>query len=385
MTPIRNLGAGMIVLGLSIFGLLLLNSGGSASEPVQSRLSRGAQLTFGALSSRQSELLLKRRPTPPDQPEEGPAGSRYPHGGARHTVHGRGPTLYHLFEPADPTPREAEVLLYFHGRHVIFPPPYWALITHTVRMGYTVIFHTYGQIPGANYQPGYDVTSAAVLRDALERLRGPGHVSPKSNRIALAGHSSGAWIILYMAKQWERYDLPEIAAIVLQDPTTLQKMFVEPDTLTELYPIFGDEMRNIPPSTHFVYITCEETRKYHEEIYGMQLFVLDWPYFDHIPCDRKNFIEIPSDFYGVPILLSHHLTGITNIGSLFLDQIDYGFWKLSMGLLNLAFEGTDGEYVIGNGPKVRDMQRWSDGRPVNKIKTAVEFFGERCLPVSGNR
>ena len=343
-------------------------------------------LLFFILMSHSSAYVsspqLTRKPTPPDQPAQGPAGSQYLHGKVRHTIHGQGLTIYHLFEPADPAPESAEVLVYFHAKNVITPEPYLGVITQTVRMGYTVIFHNYGEIPGADIQPGYDVNSAATIKQAFEVLRSPGHVHPKSNRVSLAGHSSGAWILLFMAKQWAKYGLPEIVAIMLHDPTTLQKMYADPDTLTEFYPIFGYEMRNIPPHTFFAFITCEETRKYHEMVYNRNFFAADWLYFDHILCDRKNFFEIPSDYYGSPVLISAHITGITNVGSIFLDQIDYGFWKLSVGLLNLAYRGTDGDYVIGNGPKVRDMQRWSDGRPVNLIRTAVEIFGGSCPPAA---
>ena len=54
------------------------------------------------------------------------------------------------------------------------------------------------------------------------------------------------------------------------------------------------------------------------------------------------------------------------------NAIDYySFWKLSVGLSNLAFHGQDREYALGNTDKQKDMGQWSDTSPVNKLDVTV--------------
>ena len=55
------------------------------------------------------------RPTPPPQPADGPGGGKYPFGGLSMHRYGEGGGQYWIFEPADPIPKSAPVIIFNHG------------------------------------------------------------------------------------------------------------------------------------------------------------------------------------------------------------------------------------------------------------------------------
>jgi hypothetical protein len=79
-----------------------------------------------------------QRPVPPSQPDSGPGGREYPHAQVTKTTLGSGAEEVTIFEPSDPTPARAPVVVFSHGWGGMNPDYYGAWITHIVRRGYTV-------------------------------------------------------------------------------------------------------------------------------------------------------------------------------------------------------------------------------------------------------
>jgi hypothetical protein len=79
-------------------------------------------------------------PTPPRQPERGPGGRDYQHAQVVGKSYGTGPTAYWLFEPAEPTPKTAPVVIFNHGWLAYVPGGYSAWTDHLVRRGNIVVY-----------------------------------------------------------------------------------------------------------------------------------------------------------------------------------------------------------------------------------------------------
>ena len=78
-------------------------------------------------------LTQAAEPTPPPQPTEGPGGSAYIHARVATTRLGAGTSEVYLFEPADPAPRSAPVVVFVHGWAGMDPNYYGSWLTHNIR------------------------------------------------------------------------------------------------------------------------------------------------------------------------------------------------------------------------------------------------------------
>ena len=130
---------------------------------------------------------------PDTRPATGPAAAdvAYPHRSVRRFELGDGPRSYWLFEPAEPKPERAAVIVFLHGWFAVNPAFYGAWIDHLVRSGHIVVFPRYqndvGTLP-REFLPN----AMAAIRDALGVLEaGVTHVRPEPARLVLIGHSAG--------------------------------------------------------------------------------------------------------------------------------------------------------------------------------------------------
>ena len=82
---------------------------------------------------------------------------------------GEGPRSYWLFEPAEPKPERAPVVVFFHGWFAVNPAFYGAWIDHLVRSGRTVVFPRY-QNDVDTLPREFLPNAIAATRDALDRI-----------------------------------------------------------------------------------------------------------------------------------------------------------------------------------------------------------------------
>jgi acetyl esterase/lipase len=156
-------------------------------------------------------------PTPPDQPADGPGGSNYTHAAVTEHQYGLGSWSFWLFEPAEPTPTSAPVIVFNHGYGAVTPQYYQAWITHLVRRGNIVIYPRYqlGMIIGVHYATLHAIWA---VHHALVILKTTGHVRPDLDKFAIVGHSLGGGITADMARQAAAYHLPAPKAIMPVQP-----------------------------------------------------------------------------------------------------------------------------------------------------------------------
>lgn len=289
-------------------------------------------------------------PTPPEQPNDGPGGSNYSHDGVLKTRYRWGARQFWIFEPTDPKPESAPLIVFNHGWSAIFPYFYRAWIDHIVRRGNIVVFPRYqrGLFFGFKF---FSSNAIKAVKAAISELQNGDHVAPELDKFAITGHSLGGGITANMAALAHEVDLPIPKAIMPVQPAfpvseqvNLSKISNE----TLMLVVIGEDdtvIENESPKTIF---------------YGS----------DQIPLDKKDFIIQVTDTYGEPDLVADHLAPvcISDVSHPTVDAMDfYSTWKLFDALTDFAFYGINGEYCLGNTTEQRFMGLWSDGTPVKEL------------------
>ena len=156
------------------------------------RIGGWSLVIFFAAISAISSTAADERSKPPSQPSKGPGGSDYAHGSVKKCgLLGEGARAFHLYEPADPAPATAPVILFLHGYLGVNPIVYGAWIEHLVRRCNIVVFPIYQDtLIGAER---YSDDALAAVREAFQILSSEsGHVRPDAEgHWALVGHSLG--------------------------------------------------------------------------------------------------------------------------------------------------------------------------------------------------
>jgi pimeloyl-ACP methyl ester carboxylesterase len=288
-------------------------------------------------------------PTPPQQPTEGPGGSNYSYAGVRQSRYGFGMRQFWMFEPKDPTPSSAPLIVFNHGWSAFYPFYYKAWIVHLVRRGSIVVYPRYQLTPIIGSRSATQNAIHAV-QQAIAILQGGNHVTPDLERFAIVGHSLGGGITAEMAALAADVGLPNPKAIMPVQP------FVRLDTMMK-------DFHAIPASALLLVVVGEN-----DLVVGNASGKTIFTTADQIPLDRKDFIIQRTDRYGSPALLANHGAPLCIQASASVDAMDfYSTWKLFDALTDYAFYGTNQQYCLGDTPEQRFMGLWSDGTPVQEL------------------
>ncbi len=294
------------------------------------------------------------KPAPPSQPLTGPGGADYAHASVVESTYGSGATQYWLFEPADPSPAAAPLVIFGHGFSLVDPDLYGAWISHIVRRGSIVIYPRYQS--GLLTLPADHLPNATVaIIDALAELQSGGHVTPDLTRVAVVGHSAGGLLAVNIAASAAASGLPVPSAVMAVAPSG-----------PEDSPIGGGEdiledLSQIPAGTLLLTVAGDD-----DAIVGDGAARQFYTEADQVAVEDKDFVVVQSDSYGDPALEAKHFEALAGEGD--ADAIDfYAYWKLFDGLTDAAFYGTNREYALGNTPEQRFMGLWNDGTPVLEL------------------
>jgi acetyl esterase/lipase len=300
--------------------------------------------------------------SPPSTVEAADPPAPYPHKSVRRVELGEGPRSYWLFEPADPTPETAPVVVFNHGWFAVNPGVYGAWIEHLVRKGRIVIAPRYQRdwsTPPANFLPN----GLVAVRDALDVLStSPSHVRPDRSRFAILGHSAGGNLAAQMAAVAAEADLPVPRAVIAIFPG-------------EVFPSRKPDLANVPASTLLVVVAGEK-----DVVVGDQRAREIFSSTTSIPLDRKKYVLYRSDLRGYPHFKADHLaptgghvsfdTGDGILPSTQMAQAEVnafdvaGFWRMADLTLEAAFAGKTLDEATDKGEAFRHLGFWSDGRPV---------------------
>ena len=303
---------------------------------------------------------------PPARPAPATAGDpppTYPHKAVRRVELGEGPRSYWLFEPAEPTPESAPVVVFNHGWFAVNPGVYGAWIDHLVRKGRIVIAPRYQRdwmTPPANFLPN----GLIAVRDALDVLStSPAHVRPDRSRFAIMGHSAGGNLAAQMAAVAAEADLPVPKAVISVFPGEVLSSRSNPN------------LANIPASTLLVVLAGEK-----DVVVGDQRAREIFAETTAVPLDRKKFILYRSDLRGVPHFRADHLAptgghvsfdtrdGLLPAAQMAQAEVNAldtaGFWRIADLTIEAAFAGKTLDEATDKGEAFRHLGYWSDGRPV---------------------
>jgi hypothetical protein len=302
----------------------------------------------GTVSSPYQNSLLEP-PTPPQQPPDGPGGSNYSYDGVRQSRYGFGAHAFWIFEPTDPIPSSAPLIVFNHGWSAFYPVIYKAWIDHLVKRGNIVIYPRYqlGFIIGTRYATYYAIQS---VKNAILVLQHGNHVRPDLDKFAIVGHSLGGGITAEMAVLAQEKGLPCPKAIMPVQP------FIRNDTMMK-------DFHDIPATALLLVIVGGN-----DTIAGNFSGALIFSTADQIPFDHKDFIIQRTDRYGSPPLVADHTAPLCIPISSLVDAMDYySTWKLFDALTDYAFYSTNQQYCLGNTPEQRFMGYWSDGALVKEL------------------
>jgi len=288
----------------------------------------------------------------------------YPHQAVVRQEFGSGARSYWLFEPAEPTPETAPVVVFNHGWLAVNPGAYGAWIDHLVRRGHIVIYPRY-QADVATLPADFLPNALAAVRDAFDVLEtSPKHIRPDRKRFALIGHSAGGNLSAQIAAVAEENGLPRPRAVVAMMPGQVQT-------------IRGPSLARIPASTLLVVAAAEDDLVV-GDARARQIFAGATA----IPNERKKFVLYLSDHHGSPRLIADHLAptaaysgfdsgdGILHglqMNRAELNVFDYaGFWRLADVTLAAGFAGKTLDEATNQGELFRHLGYWSDGRAVER-------------------
>lgn len=337
-------------------------------------------------------------PTPPAQPVEGPGGSKAAHASVTRNRYGSGNDEYWLYEPAEPTPRVAPVIVFFHGWGGMNPANYGAWIDHLVRRGNIVIYPRYQ----ADLRTAFkDFTTNAIgaIKNALRRLQtDSGHVRPELNRFAVVGHSVGGILTANVAALASESGLPKVRAMMSVEPAPTSNPFAR-------FNVPLADLSKIPSDTLVLAVAGDNDTlaKDHD---AKRVFAES----TKVAAANKNYITLVSDDHAQPGLNASHFapaapdqgyssgeesqrqgalrdrliehrrnrqpgngasTAATDT-SRGVDALDYyGLWKLFDGLCDAAFYQRNREYALGNTAQQRFMGMWSDGTSVKELRVTT--------------
>jgi pimeloyl-ACP methyl ester carboxylesterase len=313
-------------------------------------------------------LFATAQETPyPGQPFDGPGGAEYLHKSVSFFDAATRADGYWLFEPADPKPDSAEVVVFLHGYGAYNPMAYGKWIKHLVAKGNIVIYPRYQKNLVWPRPNGFPENAAKGIRDALRELQKEGRVKPKTDHVVYIGHSYGGVTAANLATRWEKMRIPKPTAMLLAEPGS--------------GPFKGARLQDysaIPSDTKVLIVVGEDDYVVGAE-FGSLVFntAVNTPERNLIVQRRDTtnlrrwVLATHSEPYGYDLDFD---TGVRNytarrvLMTSRLNEVDFHcYWKLGDALINYSRKGIQKEYAFGNTPEQRFMGRWPDGHPIREL------------------
>jgi pimeloyl-ACP methyl ester carboxylesterase len=325
------------------------------------------------------------------------------HSGVDKHRYAAGDEEYWIYEPADPKPQSAPLIVFLHGWSATNPATYGAWLDHLVKRGNIVVYPRY-QADLRTPTRTFTSNAAGAIRAAIKTLQSePNHVRPDLDHFAVVGHSVGGLLAANMAAVARAENLPAVRAV----------MAVEPARTWNPIAATNVELKNlamIPADTLLIALSGDRDELARDtdakRVYNESTKVAP---------QNKNYIVLVTDNHGQPPLEAWHgapagaNTAYDNgerregnrsgpiaeavreriqermrgaEGDAGLPQVPdpnsveagvnamdfYGLWKLFDGLCDAAFFGKNRKFALGDTKEQRFMGLWSDGSPVKELR-----------------
>lgn len=340
------------------------------------------------------------------QPISGPGGSDYIHAAVIKNSYGVGPQKFWIFEPSQPEPSIAPLIIFMHGWSGTNPAIYGAWIEHLVRKGNIVLYPVYQEEGSFRYPIDKVLTnSVSAVKEALRELKGASHVRVDLSKVAMVGHSMGGIIAANLCAVAQQNGIPSAKALMVVQPgKTWAKSGRVAATL--------EDLSSIPSQTLLLAVVGDADR-IARDIDAKKIYYGA----TSVSVANKDFVVVRSDTYQGRSLTANHLSPaapnadyrspsppsksgprgffVERIGEKVkqriaqrrsasempeaeefeeagsakgVDALDYfGYWKLFDGLYSAAFSGKFRDYALGNTPQQRFMGYWDSNTPVREL------------------
>ena len=315
-------------------------------------------------------LVFTQNQIPNIQPTSGLGGSQYLHQEVKQYDYASKPDGFWLYEPAEPKPDSANVIVFIHGYGAYNPMIYGRWIKHLVRKGNIVIFPRYQRNLISPGSKRFVNNVSTAIKDALKELEKETHVKAITKDFALVGHSYGGVISANLAVNFEKYNIPQPKAVMLCSAGT--------------GPLKGGLLKsynNMPSDVKLLVMVSEDDRVVGDEIsklvFSTTTNVLN-----------KNYIIQKRDRTSEPYLTAHHDesyaldqafdSGVRNytakkalrIGR--TNSVDYfGYWKLFDALLDCTRNGENCSTAFGNTAEQRYLGKRKNGNAFVELEVIV--------------
>lgn len=318
----------------------------------------------------------------PGQPATGPGGAEYLHRSVAFFDAATRADGYWLFEPADPRPDSAEVVVFLHGYGAYNPVAYGKWIKHLVAKGNIVIYPRYQKNLLTPRADKFPANAAKGIRDALAQLQTGHHVRPRTDKVAYIGHSYGGVIAANLGVHWEKLRIPHPAAMLLCEPGS--------------GPLKGARLGNyagLPADMNLIVIVGED-----DYVVGHEFGQLVFETAVNTP--NRNLVLQRRDTDGHRWVLATHSepycydldfdTGVRNYTTrrVFqtsrLNEVDFNcYWKLGDALIGYSREGLYGDVAFGNTSQQRFLGKWANGKLIRPLEVFVPSAA-RAMPASAS-
>lgn len=303
----------------------------------------------------------------PSQAPTGPGGMDYIHGGVTEYFTDNGSESYWIYQPAQPAPDSADLVIFNHGRGQINPMVHAEWITHLVKKGNIVVYPKY-QDDLNTPSDSFVYYAVEGIKAAIAEMQNPSYVQPRLNNFAMIGHSYGGAISADLTYNYLAYNLPRVKALMVAQG------------------YYGTDIA-LPSYVNFPYNTkMQIVVGANDNIVGNTLGRLLMDSANVDPA-YKNYITHHGDAYGSPSVTATHSdpvcispnndydSGESNywvLGAQLFNKVDvvdyYCYWKLSEALLDCTFRNQNCDYAFGDTPNQRYMGTWTDGTPIRELE-----------------
>ncbi|MBF0545816.1 MAG: hypothetical protein HQM08_15340 [Candidatus Riflebacteria bacterium] len=285
-----------------------------------------------------------------------------------------------IFQPDDPKPATASVVLFLRGWTFHAPSFYQSWINHIVRRGHIVIFPEF-QGNGSSAKD-FTINAARSLKEGLRFLEDRKGVIPDRENMIILGHECGAVIAANLAVINKRIKLPVPKALMLIEPSRSPS-----DEEGTAIPLAN--LSKIKQDTYLLMVVGEDDTKN-----GMGTAIDLFYRCSGIPSDNKIFLTALTDVRGVPALVGDSISptapnwreserAIEKYKNDFIRSyrdpfnnrilrgkgVDFqdfsGFWRLFDKLCYVGFNGFYRDsFFLEKNPDFRTLGKFSDGRAI---------------------
>lgn len=290
-----------------------------------------------------------------------PGSSSYPHASCAETKRDKSgwPTYnddltYWTYEPRNPTPATAPLVVFNHGWLAYDPVYYMRWLTHLCRKGNVVVFPKYQNLftHGSNFTPN----AILAVKDAIAYMSAFAVTKPQTSLgMVVIGHSAGGTIAANMANRYAAEGLPTPKAVMPLEPCDPAWCGVPYDA----------SLAGIPTNTYLDCLVGDA-----DTVVGRGGCDAIWSRTTHMQSSRRNYVWMFSDAYGDPDELADHYQNTST--STLPKSLEYrGLFKLGDALRDCGLFGSNCSYANGNTANQRSLGNWSDGVAVRELSVTT--------------